>query len=295
MKILVTGGGGYIAPFVTKEFRAAGHTVATTDIAYQATVDYLADLADPEQVGELLGVVKPDVICHLAAQGNVYLADENPAQATKAGPLATATLLSAVADNCPKTRVVLASTWEVYGRPVLWEPVTEMHPRTPESFYALAKNAQEEIARMFVERRGLDVVALRLGSAYGPGMRSKSVFSIFADRARQGKPISVFGDKAFRQWTHVRDVARAFRLVAERPEASGVYNAVAEDCISTLRLAKTVARLVSKDAKPVPISVEPPREGEVTPAVVSSERLQALGWMPSEDFDEALREMVEGS
>lgn len=294
-RVLVTGASGYIAPFVLDAFDRHGGWIAYgTDCVESLQVDYLADLTDPEQMSLLLEKTRPDVICHLAAQGNVHKAAADTVGALLAGPVATANLLRCVAALSPATRVVLASTWEVYGHPVLWEPITEMHPRTPETFYAMAKNQQEEIARFYAETQDMDVVTLRLGSAYGPGMRAASVFSIFMDRASKGQPLTVFGEETFRQWTHVRDIAQAFVTVSTRPEAGGVYNVVDDECISTLRLAQTVAQLFRDDkGLPVPITVEEARPGEVTPAEVSSDRMMGLGWMPLEEFSAALLEMAE--
>ncbi len=292
--VLITGGAGWMAPFVAEAFEITGEwMVYVTDCKDGRYVDLLADLTSKHDCAKLFEQVKPDVICHLAAQGNVYAADQYPADALRAGPLATCELLDAVCARCPQARVILASTWEVYGQPVLWEPVTEMHPRTPESFYALAKNQQEEVARTFVERRGSDVVTLRLGSAYGPRMRGASVFSIFIDRASKGMPLTVFGEDGFRQWTHVRDIARAFLLTATKPEAVGVYNAVCDEPISTIRLATDVNRLfVGDNGTPLPITVAERREGEVTPAIVSSDRLMELGWFPLEEWGASLAEIV---
>src|SRR5439155_8914572 len=105
--------------------------------------------------------------------------------------------------------------------------------------------AGERLALAYGYLRGLSVTALRLGTAYGTRMRPNSVFSAFVDRARAGQPITIYGSGAqARQFTHVRDIAQAFRLAVESTPPDAVYNIVADRSISIKELAELVTSVL---------------------------------------------------
>lgn len=293
MRVLVTGVCGFIAPYVARALFDEGHEVTCTDLSDREPRDLRGrfiggvDLSSYEQCLHLLSVCAPEAICHLAAIGDVYKAAEEPGLAVQAGPLAVTRLLDAVCDLKLFTRMVYASTWEVYGTP-RYQPLDEEHPCEPDHPYSVSKLAGEKMALWYQQRDGLPVVALRLGSAYGIGMRDRSVFSIFANRARQGQPLTINGDgKQFRQWTHVQDIARAFAIAATS-EVTGVYNIVAPQPVTIAELAGRIA-----DRYGAPLTYGPARPGDVPSALVSSDKAKAeIGWYPRRSFEFGLAELL---
>ena len=126
-----------------------------------------------------------DFVCHLGAIGDVYLAGEKPALAATVNAAGTANVCDAALAG-KVGRVVVASTWEVYGQPH-YQPIDEKHPCEPDHPYNITKLAGERLALAAGRLRGLDVVALRLGTAFGTRMRPNSVFSIFIRKALGGE------------------------------------------------------------------------------------------------------------
>jgi UDP-glucose 4-epimerase len=134
------------------------------------------------------------------------------------------------------------------------------------------------------------VLALRLGTSYGSGLRPNSVFRIFIDKARRGDPITIQGDGAQgRQFTHASDIARAFVLACTSDLRRRTLNIVAPVTISIKELAEAVVARY-----PTELSFGSPRPGDVAPALVSAERAaHELGWRAEMDFESGFSELMD--
>jgi UDP-glucose 4-epimerase len=287
LKVLVTGGAGFVAPHVVSDLEDAGHQVVVFDqrepVAGKTWVQGdLTKLDDLVRAAE--GV---DGICHLAGVGDVYLAFEQPYTAAAANVLGTANVLEAAKRNGVK-KVVYASTWEVYGEPV-YQPIDEEHPCRPDHPYNITKHAGEELALSYDRLKDVPVIALRLGTAYGRGMRPNAVFSIFVQRAMRGESITIKGTGAqSRQFTHTSDIARAFRIALESPVRREAFNVVALEDISIRQLAEMIA-----ERFPTEIRFEEARAGDIQPARVSAEKARhMLGWEASVPFRAGLADLI---
>ena len=183
--------------------------------------------------------------------------------------------------------MVYASTWEVYGEPQ-YEPVDENHPTEPDHPYSITKLGGERILISAAHLRGLSTVALRLGTAYGPGLRPNSVFRIFIDRARRGEPITIQGGGSQgRQFTH-SDIARAFEIAARSDERPGVQHGRRRDGVDQ------TARRDGGRAHPHRAHLRPAPAGDVPSALVSSQKIaDVLGWRPEMPFDQGLRHLID--
>lgn len=288
MKVLVTGASGFLGRHVVSGLQRDGHDVTGLDLtdADDPNLRFVvADLRDADQVAA--AVRGHDVVCHIGAIGDVYLAGEQPSLAAAVNVVGTSNIANAAVAS--DTRVVYASTWEVYGE-VLYEPIDEDHPLNPDHPYNITKLAGESMLMAASRLSGLSVLALRLGTAYGSGLRPNSVFRIFIDRARRGEPIKILGDGLqSRQFVHARDIARAFSMACTSDISGIALNTVATEPITIKQLAETV---VSRF--PTAIEYGPSRPGDVPPALVSSERIgEVLGWKPEVSFDDGLSELME--
>lgn len=288
MKLLITGGGGFIGPHVGDLAALLGHEVFLTDIR---TIDSSHEFrqADLLSVDELVSISQDlDAICHLGGVGDVYLAAENPALAAQGNVVGTVNVLEAARIN-QLQKVVFASTWEVYGKPE-FQPIDEDHPCNPEHPYNITKLAAERLAMAYDKLHGVPVVGLRLGTAYGLNMRANSVFSLFITKALKGDPITVTGTgKQTRQFTHVTDIARAFVRAVERKVHGEVINIVAEEPISIRQLAEMVSAEL-----PTTIEYMDPRPGDVVPALLTSEKARVLlDWTPKVAFRDGLRDLIQ--
>lgn len=286
MRVLITGGAGFLGRHVSRYFADHGHDVTIFD---QDEVDeeirsIVGDLTDAESVAN--AVKGHDTVVHIGAIGDVYLAGEQPALAADVNVTGSAHVARAAIDH--GARVVYASTWEVYGEPE-YEPMDEAHPTNPDHPYNITKLAGERILIAASELQELPVVALRLGTAFGSGLRPNSVFRIFIDRARAGEPITIQGDGSQgRQFTHARDLARAFLMAAESDLSGVALNTVAPDVTTIRRLAELVV-----ERFPTELTFGPPRPGDVPSALVAAHGIEdALGWKAEVPFEAGLDELI---
>jgi UDP-glucose 4-epimerase len=283
VRVLVTGSAGFLGSHVADALAESGADVVGFDrIPTQGYPSFEGDLLSVRDLTEAMAGM--EVVCHLAAVGDVYLAAGQPALAASINVTGTANVCEAALKS--GARVVLASTWEVYGEPER-DPVDETHPCNPDHPYSITKLAGERIALAYQHLRGLKVAALRLGTAYGTRMRPNSVFSVFIDRALRGEPLVIQGSgQQTRQFTHASDIGAAF--VRASLGASGVFNIVAERAVSIAELAEYVAELI-----PTKVTYGPARPGDVPSAHISADRaLKELGWSAKRDFLEGLTEIA---
>ena len=287
MRGVVTGGSGFLGSHVADHLASQRHDVVVFDLQPATRhASIVGDLLDAEALGRAF--VGMDFVCHLGAIGDVYLAGEQPALAASVNAAGTANVCAA-AISAKVGRVVAASTWEVYGEPH-YQPIDEKHPCEPDHPYNITKLAGERLALAAGRLRGLNVVALRLGTAFGTRMRPNSVFSIFIRKALAGEPITIQGSGSQgRQFTHARDIGRAFEAALAKGTSGSAYNIVGDRMVSIRELAELVTKIA-----PTKLTYGEARPGDVPSALVSSAKARAeLGWSPTVDFEVGLRELVD--
>lgn len=288
VKVLVTGAAGFVGPHVAQHMLELGFEVSAFDLtplAHPDIRDITGDLLNLEAV--TAAVKGQDVIVHIGAIGDVYLAGERPSLAAAVNVTGSANIGEAA--RATGARVVHASTWEVYGEPE-YQPLDEAHPCAPDHPYNITKLAGERILMAADELHDVPTVGLRLGTAYGPGLRPNSVFRIFIDRAMRREPITIQGDGSqVRQFTHVKDIARAFGLAAKADLRGTVMNTVAPEATSIRTLAELIV-----ERFPTELTFGPARPGDVPPALVSSDRArELLGWEAQVPFKAGLHQLMD--
>lgn len=288
MKALVTGSSGFLGRHVARHLQETGWEVTGFDRLPAVGADFecvIGDLTDFDAVSSALDGC--DVVMHIGAIGDVYVAGDRPALAASANVLGTAVVLDAASRHA--SRVVYASTWEVYGEPQ-YEPIDENHPTRPDHPYNITKLAGDSLVLAAHRLKGTSAIALRLGTAYGSGLRSNSVFRIFIDRAHKGELITIEGDGSQgRQFVHASDIARAFDLAGRSNESGIALNVVAPESVSIRELAERVVSRFQTE-----LTFGPPRLGDVAPAMVSAERARdILGWEAQVAFADGLDDLIE--
>lgn len=288
MRVLVTGSAGFLGRHIARHFSDIGWDVTGFDIVASAepgVAHVQADLTDADSVQRALRDV--DVVAHVGAIGDVYLAGQQPSLAAEVNVVGTANVIEAAQRH--GVRLVYASTWEVYGEPV-FQPITEDHPTMPDHPYNITKLAGESLVLAAEALKDVSAVALRLGTAYGSGLRPNSVFRIFIDKARKGEPITIQGDGSQgRQFTYAGDIARSFEIAATSRIRGEAFNIVAPEMTSIRKLAEAIVARYPTD-----ISFGDPRPGEIPPAHVSAEKARnMLGWKARTPFDQGLQELIE--
>ena len=283
MQAIVTGGAGFIGSHLADSLVAGGHEVhivddlssgrlANVDAALEQGAElHTEDVTDGAWMTELLAIVRPDVVFHLAAQIDVRRSVDDPAFDAGVNVVGTATVLDA-ARRTGAGRVVLASTAAVYGQPDEL-PTTEACPVAPLSPYGASKAAAESYLAVFSRLHRLPTLALRMANVYGPRQDphgEAGVVAIFAAAATAGAPGVVFGDgRQTRDYVHVRDVVAAF-LAAGDSAASGVLN------ISTGRETPVLA---VAEGLGLGVELAPARHGEIARSCLDPTKAwRTLGW-----------------
>jgi dTDP-L-rhamnose 4-epimerase len=287
------------------------------------------DVRDPALVRKALRGV--DGVFHLAAEVGVGQSMYEVSRYVGANDLGTAVLLEAALEADVR-RIVVASSMSIYGeglyrgagglvedagrspadlRAGRWDPVgpegEALEPvATPEwkrpdlaSVYALTKYAQERLVLMLAAARGVEAVALRLFNVFGPGQALSNpytgVLAIFAGRLLNGQPPLVYEDGAQRRdFVHVSDVARAFRLAMERRGvAGGVFNIASGRSRTIVEIGETLARAMGRDDL-APQVLRQARAGDIRHCVADTGRAERdLGFVAERQLEDALGELVE--
>lgn len=286
MKVLVTGGAGFLGSHVLEEMIDRGHDAVCFDVRPSPFCNsVVGDLLSLDDL--LRATMGVDVVCHLGAVGDVYLAFEKPFLAAAVNATGTANLMEACVAN-KVGKVIYASTWEVYGPP-RYEPIDEAHPCNPDHPYNITKLAGEQIAMTYDALKGVPTVSLRLGTCFGTRMRSNSVFSVFIKKALARDPITIQGTgEQARQFLHARDAARAFTCAMESGVRGEIFNIAPPRSISIKELAQMVALRIPTD-----ICYAPARAGDIHPAKISAQKAkQVLGWEAAQRFEDGLAEII---
>jgi UDP-glucose 4-epimerase len=288
MKTLVTGSAGFLGRHIATRLRDQGWQVEAFDLeptGIGGVHDIIGDLRDAAAVAAAVEGI--DVVCHAGAIGDVYLAAERPELAAAVNVVGSANIASAA--ERAGARVVYASTWEVYGEPV-YQPLDETHPTNPDHPYNITKLAGEQVLLAADRLRGVPVLSMRLGTAYGTGLRPNSVFRIFIDRARRGDPITIQGDGSQgRQFTHASDIAEAFVLACASDAHGMALNTVSTRSVSIKELAELITARY-----PTELTFGEPRPGDVPPASVSADKItEVLGWASRTPFEEGLDALMD--
>jgi GDP-4-dehydro-6-deoxy-D-mannose reductase len=261
------------------------------------------DLAEPTQVRDVFERSSPDVVLHLAGAASVADSWRDPGSAFRSNASGTAALLRAIELIAPEAHLVLASSAAVYGKPSgsagTVAPFTEEEPVRPASPYGASKAAAEILAFESQARTGLAVTAARLFNQVGPGQSGLDAPVQFADRVARaeadGEPVArieVGNPGAARDYTDVRDTARALRLTAEH-RVIGRLN-VCSGTVTTM--AGLVELLAGLTKVPLEIESAPHRAHENDVQVVSGSpaRLQAAtGWEPGLTLEQSLAALLD--
>ncbi|HVB06877.1 MAG TPA: GDP-mannose 4,6-dehydratase [Acidimicrobiales bacterium] len=287
MRAFLTGASGFVGGHLAAHLTASGDEVSA--------LDGHNDLLDREALREQLAAAAPEAIYHLAALTHVGRSWEDPAETMRVNVLGTLELLEA-ARTLGSPRVLLVSSAEVYGAGEGRE-LDEEAPLRPISPYAASKVSAEYLGLQAFLGRGLPVVRARPFNHVGPGQSDAFVVSALALRVVEaeragGGEVRVGNLGAARDFTDVRDVVRAYRLLVTEGEAGGVYNV----CSGRPRtIASLLEGLIARSPAEIRAVVDPAlfRPVDIPLLSGSGKRLEALtGWRPEIDLERTLDDVL---
>ncbi len=292
MRVLVTGGAGFIGSHVVDCLRAHGVSPVIFDhhrSIYHADVEHFnGSILDVEALR--LAMNNVHAVIHLAAVADVKEVFEDPSYAETVNTRGTLCVLEA-ARRCRVRRVIYGSTTWVYSDCPEQRVDEESAIPPPSHLYTATKIASEHYCRAYAALYQLEYTILRFGIPYGPRARNGAVIPIFVSRALQGQPLTLAGNgEQFRQFVYVEDLAEGVVLALKPAAVNRIYNLDGQDRISIRRIAEALRELLGN----VEILRTPARPGDFSGKEVSSSRAAAeLGWRAATPFKEGLRRYIE--
>ena len=293
MRVLVTGGAGFIGSHVVDRLLAAGMAPRIFDVrqsehhAADEVDTVLGDLLDRDALQAAMAGC--DAVVHLAAAADVDDVARRPAEAEAVNARGTLNVLEA-ARGAGVARVVYASTIWVYGSAT--GTVDEDHTvELPDHLYTATKLAGEMYCRSYAALYGLDCTVLRFGIPYGPRARPAGVIPIFVRKALAGEPLTIAGEGLqSRRFVYVEDLADGVVRGLGSQAAGRVYNLVGDESVTVRGIADAVGGLLGG----VEIVHTRARAADFAGAEISGARAAAeLGWRPATSFSEGLRRYVD--
>jgi UDP-glucose 4-epimerase len=296
MRVLVTGGAGFIGSHVTDALLARGDEVAVLDDLSSGRAGRLdpqvalhkLSITDAAALTAVVTAFGPELICHLAAQIDVRASVDAPADDARVNILGTVNLLEAA--RAAGARVLFASSGgALYGRDAPIPSLEDVLP-LPESPYGIAKYCAEQYIGLYNRLHGTRHAMLRLANVYGPRQDpagDAGVITIFCASALAGEAPTIYGDGTqTRDYVYVGDAVQAF-LTAGDNDRPGTWNVGAGDEVSVLDLVDIIGGVAGREVHP---RFAAPRPGELQRSAVAPDRAASeLGWRPATPLAEGVR------
>ncbi|MET1253591.1 dTDP-glucose 4,6-dehydratase [Aliikangiella maris] len=328
MKILVTGGAGFIGSAVIRHIieNTSDKVVNLDKLTYAGNLESLqsisdnpryvfeqVDICNREELERVFSKYKPNVVMHLAAESHVDRSIDGPSEFIQTNIIGTYNLLETsrqywlnlTEEDRAIFRFHHISTDEVYGDLDGPEDLfTEETPYAPSSPYSASKASSDHLVRSWLRTYGLPTLVTNCSNNYGPYHFPEKLIPLMILNALEGKPLPIYGDgQQIRDWLYVEDHARALYLVATKGKVGETYNIGGHNEKANIDVVKTLCQLLEELVPSKPegvsyytdlISYVKDRPGhDVRYAIDASKIERELGWKPSETFESGIRKTVE--
>ncbi len=302
MKILVTGGAGFIGSHLMRKLKEAGHeAVALDNLSTGLRENLLPDMklvvmdTHDKAVEDVFQKEHFDAVVHLAAQTLVSDSMTDPENDMYQNVAGTVRILECCRKYGVK-RIIFSSSAATYGdvdEKAL--PISETLPQTPLSFYGLTKKTAEKYLELYHLAYGLDYVVLRFANVYGERQGDGGeggVISIFTKRLAQGKGITIFGNgKQTRDFVYAGDIADGIIKALETEAVNTAYNLSTTEETSLKELVEILSKVSGKNVTP---AYDKPREGDIYRSSLNNAKAKCnLKWTPQVSLEEGLRRTYE--
>lgn len=303
-KILITGINGFVGEHVAREFKNQGHYVIGTGNSEKPSEkvsdlvdEYInCDLLDEEQVNSKLNLSEVSVVIHLAGLGSVGESFQIPRRYITENGLIAYNILQRAADTSMPGRVVIVSTGALYdpNQPL---PFSEQAATSSNSPYAVGKLMTEDVTKYF-RKRGVDAVVVRPFNHIGPGQGKGFILPDFHAQllaSQDAGKMHVGNIKTKRDYTDVRDIARAYRMIAFAPSLKhDIYNICSGKSLAGLDILTMLKQAVGKPSVEFEIDPKLVRPTDIMDNYGDSSRLRdELGWQPEISIDQTVKDFVQ--
>ena len=325
MKIIVTGGAGFIGSAVIRQYinDTENEVINLDALTYAGNLESLADvesnsryhfehvdIRNIDEVERVFNKYQPDAIMHLAAESHVDRSIDGPADFIMTNIVGTYNLLdvarqywdSLEADKKGMFRFHHVSTDEVYGDLEATGYFTEETAYDPSSPYSASKASSDHLVRAWHRTYGFPVVVTNCSNNYGPYQFPEKLIPLVTLNALEGKALPVYGDGSqVRDWLHVDDHARALRLVLEQGKTGETYNIGGHNEKTNLDVVKTICGLLDELVPESPykphaslIEFVTDRPGHDVRYAIDADKIeQELGWVPQETFESGIEKTIQ--
>ena len=304
MNCFITGIEGFVGRHLAAHLAGSAHRVSGSYLDQSAADGlgggyqlYRADLRDSGQWARLMQSARPDCIFHLAAQSSPAWSFKRPAETLEINVVGTANLLEACRQACPEARFLAISSCEIYGMTSDDRPVAEDQPYNPASPYAVSKIAQEQLAIQYHHSYGLRAIIARPFPHTGPGQPDNFALPSFARQAAEiaaglRPPVVEVGNlSARRDLSDVRDVIRAYALLAEKGIPGQIYNVCSGKYLSIQSALETLIGLSGLD---IEVRPDPARFRPLDIPILwgdNAKLKRQTGWSPEYDIERTLEDL----
>lgn len=301
-KVLIFGMGGFAGAYLARELQTHGYEVCGSDLHAKliGNVSVIAaDLLDAEAVEKIVCEVNPDVIINLAAISSVGQSWGMPQTAMQVNVVGSLNILEAARKQDKKPKVMFIGSGEEYVGSD--EPMNEETPLDANNPYGISKITQERFAKLYREEYGLKIYCVRPFNHTGVGQRDSFVLPSFckqvAEIERSGRPgvIKVGNLAVRRDFSHVKDIVRAYRLILESDDDTQIYNVGSGKAYG---LDELLNYIIALSRQPITVVMEPSRVRPTDTPVVCcdySKIEKELGWKPEYTVFDALDELYESN
>jgi UDP-glucose 4-epimerase len=302
VRIIVTGGAGFIGSHIADAYAAQGHELLVIDSLWEHGGGRRANVRNgisfvqmdvrDEAIGSVFAEFKPEIVNHHAAQHSVAISARDPIYDAQVNVIGLLNVLEHAGRNGAR-KVIYASSGATFGTPERL-PIDDATPQRPSSPYGITKMVGEHYLRFYREDRQLDFTALRYGNVYGPRQDPNGeagVVSIFIGKFLAHQPVRIYWDgEQTRDYVFVTDVARANLAALERGSGEAyVIGTGVKTSVNEIHRA-----LVSISGFEAPVERAPRRPGDARDAQFDAARArEQLGWSPSTSLDEGIRATYE--
>ena len=301
-RVLIFGEGGFVGSYLCKEFLNNGYKVSGTDkgegSALPSEVDfYKTDLMQADEVKKLIGQIQPDIIVNLAAISSVGASWNMPQTTMAINVIGALNIMEAARKSEQKPRILFVGSSEEYV--ISENPLDENTQLNANNPYGISKVTQEQLAKLYREQYGLKIYCVRPFNHTGIGQRDTFVLPSFCkqvaeiDKSGKDGKIQVGNLKVKRDFSHVKDVVRAYRMIVESDNCNQIYNVGSGNAYS---LEDMLTYIIGLSDQNIEIEVDQNRIRPTDQPVICCDRSligKELGWEPQYNVYDALREMYE--